>query len=198
MGSPHWRMNPFLLLKRWHEFAVFHAIPKANAFCLSTVSARGMPSSRMLLLGSVLPEGITFFTDERSPKVRDLKDNPHASAVFCWESAHRQVRIEGIVEQLDDRFADEDFQSKPRTQQTAIVEFSQSDRVKSYRHVAERLASALASLGDQVIARPTHWRGYVLTGNRVELLLGGRNRLNKRIQFEKAPSGRWTIGAIQP
>ncbi len=75
-------------------------VEEANAMCLSTASAGGAPSSRMVLMKEFGPAGFVFFTNYGSRKGRELEENPRAALLFYWESSKRQVRIEGKVEKV--------------------------------------------------------------------------------------------------
>ncbi len=75
-------------------------VEEANAMCLSTASAGGAPSSRMVLMKEFGPAGFVFFTNYGSRKGRELEQNPRAALLFYWESSKRQVWIEGKVEKV--------------------------------------------------------------------------------------------------
>jgi pyridoxamine 5'-phosphate oxidase len=78
---------------------------------LSTVSEKGFPSSRMVLLKYWDTDGLVFFTNYESRKGHHLEANPNVAALFFWKGFERQVRIEGLVERVaaglsDDYFVD--------------------------------------------------------------------------------------------
>ncbi|GMS85933.1 hypothetical protein PENTCL1PPCAC_8108, partial [Pristionchus entomophagus] len=74
---------------RSHEFT----FEEINKFSLSTVSADGRPSSRIMLLQSHDDAGFTFTKNDCSRKVDlewnciQLATNPHASLLFYWPAA---------------------------------------------------------------------------------------------------------------
>src|SRR5215472_18420274 len=73
--------------------------PNANAMVLATSTADGRPSARVVLCKDIVPEPgyVVFYTNYRSSKGRQLKDNPRAAAVMHWDALQRQVRLEGPV-----------------------------------------------------------------------------------------------------
>lgn len=174
-------------------------IPKANAFCLSTVSSDGGPSSRMLLISQLLPNAITFCTDARSPKIKDLSFNPKASALLYWHQISRQIRIEGTVQLLDDIFADADFESKTREQQLLICLCAQSEQIATHRNLQERMTLGASTFPtDEAVRRPPYWRAYSLSVDHIECFVGGKNRLNRRTHFSKKSNGRWGVARLAP
>ncbi|WP_306429366.1 pyridoxal 5'-phosphate synthase [Sphingobacterium sp. E70] len=85
-----------------------------NAMVLSTVSSQHLPSSRIVLLKDISEGGLVFFTNYESRKGEDMKDNPHAALLFFWPELQRQIRIEGIIELVNESDSDEYFQSRPK------------------------------------------------------------------------------------
>lgn len=185
-------MNPIFLLKKWLQLAIDRDIAKAKAFSLSTVDKDGKPSTRMLLLNEVLNTGITFYTDERSKKIIDLKSNPFASAVMYWHPINRQVRIEGTVIKIDSVFAEEDFKSKSKEQQLIISLSDQSKPVENYRVLKKLFYEQLNDLqGTNKIEKPDYWQGYLLQINQIEFFKGEKDRLNKRVLFRIIENNKW-------
>ena len=58
---------------------------------LATASEDGMPAARTVLLKGLDDRGLVFFTNLRSRKGMELRENPRASAAFTWLELQRQV-----------------------------------------------------------------------------------------------------------
>merc|ERR1739838_1000667 len=96
--------EPFEQFKAWFETASNHeAIYEANAMCLSTATADGRPSARMVLLKKYGPEGFTFFTNYTSRKAQELDSNPRAALMFYWEPLQRSVRGLHLLHKLHEQ-----------------------------------------------------------------------------------------------
>jgi len=76
------QQNPFQQFQIWMDEALNAEIEYANAMALSTVSEKGFPASRMVLLKEVRKEGFVFFTNYNSRKGRHLQNNQNASLLF--------------------------------------------------------------------------------------------------------------------
>jgi pyridoxamine 5'-phosphate oxidase len=50
--------------------------------CLSTVSAEGMPSSRIVLLRGIDDRGLVFYTSYSSRKGREIAANPRVAVAL--------------------------------------------------------------------------------------------------------------------
>ncbi len=106
--------EPFNRLQEWIDFYENKGVIDSNAMALTTATADGHPSSRMVLLKGLDENGPVFYTNMESRKGREIKQNPHAALLFYWREPGRQVRIEGKLEQVSDNEADEYYQSRPR------------------------------------------------------------------------------------
>src|ERR1700729_3874826 len=81
--------------------------PMPEAMALATATIDGRPSSRMVLLRGLDHRGLVFYTDRESAKGHDPGTNPLAAALFHWLlPLHRQVRVTGAVEEVDDAESD--------------------------------------------------------------------------------------------
>ncbi len=104
--------NPFELFERWFEEAKKKEINDPNALALGTANKEGIPSVRMVLLKNFSENGFIFYTNLNSQKGNELKENPNASMCFHWKSLLRQIRIVGTLKQVDDKTADEYYNSR--------------------------------------------------------------------------------------
>ena len=158
-------------LQRWLDDAVAGGPPEPNAMVLATADVDGVPSGRTVLLKGLDEHGLTFFTNLRSRKGRELEANARAAVVFPWIALHRQVIVDGAVEPLDAAASDEYFASRPRGAQVAAAASEQSQPVESRaeleatyagrRGAASGPGAAPGALGR---ATPAPGRGGVLAG----------------------------------
>ena len=68
--------DPFAMFDRWLAEARAAGLHEPNAMVLTTVSADGRPSSRMVLLKGVDERGFVFFTNHGSRKGDELAGQP--------------------------------------------------------------------------------------------------------------------------
>ena len=113
-------------------------------------------------------------------------------------STDKQVRIDGIVEQVSDEEADAYFESRPRgsrigawvSQQSRPLE-SRSVRVARIDEFENKFA------GQEDIPRPPYWSGYRLKPALIEFWYQGENRLHTRVTYTLAESG-WVREMLYP
>jgi pyridoxamine 5'-phosphate oxidase len=151
----------------------------------------------MLLLKDVDERGFVFYTNLQSRKGRQLNDNPRASACFWWEQLKRQVRIEGAVEIVSDREADEYFATRPRGSQIAAWASHQSTTIASRDELMAAVASLTARYRNQVVPRPPHWSGYRLVPERIEFWREQPDRLHERELYTRHKNG-WKVTFLAP
>ncbi|MFT5175291.1 MAG: pyridoxamine 5'-phosphate oxidase [Gammaproteobacteria bacterium] len=167
-----------------------------NAMSLATVAANGAPSVRTVLLKAIDESGLVFFTDSRSRKGQDLQANRAASVCFYWEPLEEQVRIDGHVQQVDQRLVAADFSARPRAGQALIWASAQSTPLSS----VEQLRAAAAQRHqqhEQDMPVPAHWVGYRLVPNYIETWKGSRDRLHQRIAYAQTDDG-WEKQLLHP
>lgn len=78
------------------------ATQRRNAFRTPILSSiqQDMPNARMVVLRktNVATRQLLFYTDIRSPKVKELQANPNSCLVFWHPNKHLQVRAYGTIE----------------------------------------------------------------------------------------------------
>ncbi len=193
--------DPFPLVESWLDDArASGKYDDHNAMALATVGAGGVPSVRIVLCKGVeAPRGaITFFTNYHSRKGRELEANPNASVVFHWPHATRQVRIEGVVEQLTSAENDAYFASRPLISRLGAVVSQQSQPLARRSDLLSTAieTAARVAVGHELV-RPQHWGGFRLTARAVELWAGVDGRLHERVRWERQASG-WTHTFLSP
>jgi pyridoxamine 5'-phosphate oxidase len=181
--------DPFLMFREWLGTARDENVVEPEAFCLSTATADGRPSARMLLLRGV-DHGLLFYTNYLSRKGRELTENPFAAMTFWWGDLERQVRIEGEVHQVTAEESDAYFASRPASSRQASAASPQSQVVSGRDELEERVAA-------EGTDRPDHWGGYRLVPTAFEFWQGRPSRLHDRFRFSKVENG-WLIERLAP
>lgn len=181
----------------WFEDALNSNLTDANAMTLSTATADGKPSSRIVLLKGFDEDGFRFYTNYASRKGKELKQNPHAALCFYWPALERQVRIEGEVTKLSREQSAEYFQSRPRDSQIGAWASNQSSGLQSREELEKTYEELKERFEDEEIPLPDFWGGYRLQHQALEFWQGRTGRLHDRIQYTK--TGRqWEIKRLYP
>ena len=76
-------LSPIEQFQKWFDEAVSSELLEPNALLLSTVSANGKPSARIVLLKG-LDNGFKFYTNYLSRKGTELIENRNACITFLW------------------------------------------------------------------------------------------------------------------
>ncbi len=172
-------------------------LPEPTAMTLATVGADGQPSARLVLLKAVDERGFVFYTNLRSRKGRDLAANPRAALTFHWQPLEVQVRVEGTVEQVNDREADEYFATRERGSQIGAWASDQSETLARDADLDARVADAERRFAGRDVPRPPHWSGYRVIPARVEFWRNRPSRLHERRLFERH-GGEWRERLLFP
>jgi len=191
--------DPIPQFERWLEEALRAEVPEPNAMTLSTATANGIPSARIVLLKGLDKGGFLFYTNYQSQKGRELSENPHAALTFLWHELQRQVRVEGRVERLSPEASTEYFQSRPKSSQIGAWVSPQSQPIES-REVLEKREQELWEKYEDAeqLPRPEHWGGFRVVPQRIEFWQGRPSRLHDRIFFERDAAGNWEKRRLAP
>ena len=215
--------NPLALAAQWLAQARNDsAQPNPDSMILATVDGSGHPSARVLLCKDIDAAAgfILFYTNYQSRKGRELKMNPRAAVVFHWDHRHRQVRAEGRVEVLSDAENDAYFRTRPWQSRLGAWASQQSEPVQSRAVLGASVAAAARRFGipyggpgteepQDVVAevpRPSHWGGYRLRADAVELWVEGEFRIHDRARWTRTPDLKqdvdaattWSVSRLQP
>ena len=190
-------IEPFAPFERWFSLAT-QSEELAETMTLATATPTGIPSLRAVLLKGVDARGFVFYTNLESRKAGELFVNPHAALCFHWKSLKRQVRAEGLAEQVTEDEADAYFASRARGSQIAAWSSDQSRLLDSREQLERRVEMFTRRFADRsAILRPNFWSGFRLVPSRVEFWQDQPSRLHDRLVFAR-DGGAWRRERLFP
>ena len=191
--------DPFELFKEWFEVAKKKEINDPNALALGTASKDGVPSVRMVLLKGFDKDGFIFYTNLKSQKSKELKENPNATMCFHWKSLLRQIRIVGKLNQVDDKIADDYFSTRAYESRIGAWASKQSSILKSRDELLNNLENFKKKYSDKDnVPRPDHWSGWNLKPSSIEFWLDGDNRIHERLKYTLDNNNNWEKSLLSP
>ena len=191
--------KPIELFKLWFDEAKKSEINDPNAVALATSDKNSIPSVRMVLLKDFNPEGFIFYTNLNSKKSGDLKNNPNASMCFHWKSLLRQVRILGKIKIVDDKDADEYYNSRAYGSRIGAWASNQSSKLLNRDELYKKIEDFKKKFPDKNnVPRPPYWSGWNLNPDEIEFWLDGENRVHERLKYKKTKKGIWEKSLLCP
>jgi len=188
--------NPLVFFKNWFKQAEKEQVSLPNAMVLSTVGQQGKPSSRVVLLKEIQPNGnLVFYTNYQSRKGEEIGKNRFVALNFFWHEQERQVRIEGMAEKTSVEDSDRYFNSRPQESRISAMLSPQSSVIGDFSALKKKVMEWLQKR--RVIERPGHWGGYSVTPDYYEFWQGGKNRLHDRIRYV-FQDGKWDKARLAP
>ncbi len=175
-------------------------VPQPEAMALATADRQGRVSVRFVLLKSVDQRGFVFYTDLRSLKGRQLRQNPHAALVFYWQPLRVQVRVEGTVELVSDEEADAYWATRPRESRIGASVSRQSHPLSSRELLLNEFRNAREKFKGKDVPRPPYWSGFRVVPERIEFWSYRSYRLHHRELYLKnrGKRGGWSKMLLYP
>jgi pyridoxamine 5'-phosphate oxidase len=189
--------DPIAWFNKWFDQARRAKAPLPEAMAVATAGRDGKVSVRFILLKQADELGFVFYTNRRSPKGRDLSENPRASLAFYWDATGKQVRVEGSIEEVSPAEADAYWASRPRQSQLSGSVSKQSEKLGSRAELLAAVKRFRDTVKGSDIPRPPDWIGFRLIPDEIEFWTRRSHRLHERELFERTPTG-WKRTLLQP
>jgi len=189
--------EPISKVHEWIQEAETASVALPHAMNLSSLNLEGKPSSRMVLLKRMSPEGLVFFTDYEGNKGKQIQEFPFIALNFWWAKTNKQIRIEGKCKMVSDEENDDYFSSRPRGSQISASVSLQSKELDSYELLVEQSKNFEIDHLDKDITRPKRWGGFLVEPESIEFWIDQKNRLHKRELYKKENS-KWKKVLLSP
>tara|TARA_B110000261_G_C12890548_1_gene280247 strand:+ start:54 stop:680 length:627 start_codon:yes stop_codon:yes gene_type:complete len=191
--------DPIQLFKTWMDEAKKSEPNDSNAVSLATSNKNNFPSVRMVLLKDFSQNGFVFYTNLKSKKGNELKENPKVAMCFHWKSLLRQIRINGTVTQVADEVADKYYNSRSYESRIGAWASKQSEELINRDQLINSIKEYKNKYNEEnKVPRPSHWSGWILSPLSIEFWLDGDNRIHERLKYTKASSGQWSKSLLSP
>ena len=191
--------EPIQLFNLWMDEAKKSEPNDPNALSLATSDQNNFPSVRMVLLKDYNQNGFVFYTNLNSQKGNELIENPKVAMCFHWKSLLRQIRISGLVKQVDDDVADQYYNSRGYESRIGAWASKQSEKLNSRDQLINAIEEYKNKYNDiNKVPRPSHWSGWSLFPSSIEFWLDGDSRIHERLKYTKDNSGKWIKSLLSP
>lgn len=189
--------DPIAQFRVWFEAALGAGVPEPNAMHVSTVTADGRPSGRIVLIKDVSDAGFVFYTNYDSRKGRELTEHSFAALTFFYPELERQIRVEGRVEPVRADESDAYFNSRPRGSQIGAWVSQQSSVIEDRDVLENRQRELETQFDGRPVPRPPHWGGFRVVPDVLEFWQGRPSRLHDRIRYRREGVD-WLIERLSP
>ena len=188
--------DPIAVVQAWLDEAR-GVVTEPQAMTLATATPDGQPSARVVLLRGLDDRGLVFFTNRESRKGQELRRNPRAAVVLHWWELGRQLRVEGVVEEVSEEESVAYWETRPRGSQVAAWASRQSHELADRSELDARVAEAAERFADTAVPLPPFWGGYRVVPETIELWTHRDDRLHDRVRYVREDDG-WRRERLAP
>ena len=173
------QIDPISFFKKWFEEAKEKEIRDPNAMQIATVSSKGYPSVRTVLLKDIIDDNFVFYTNYESRKSQEIHETGKVAICFYWKALNRQVRIVGDIKKVSKEISDRYFKSRSLGSKIGAWASMQSRPLQS-RQILLKKVDDLKQSFEQDVPRPEYWGGFKIIPKEFEFWQDGEFRLHDR------------------
>ncbi len=190
--------DPISQFSLWYAQAEQTGQPDPETCCLSTATAEGKPSARIVLLKKFDSSGFVVFTNYASRKAKEIEANPYAALTFYWPVLGRQVRIEGRAARTSREDSLAYFTSRPYESRLGAWASPQSTPIPDRNAVVDKFELYKAKYPDpKAVPLPDFWGGYRIAPQAVEFWQQSSFRLHDRFRYSMHENT-WKLERLAP
>lgn len=182
---------PGPLFAAWLARALAEGVVEPQVMTLSTVSADGTPSARVLMLRGIDTArcAYDFASDAGSRKGRDLAQVPRAALTWYWPSHGRQIRMTGPVAVLGPEAARRDFLGRSPASRAAGFTGRMSGPLPGRAEYQRAWHAARETVARDPRRVPPGHTVYRLYATSAEFFQADPGRAHIRLRYDRAGGG---------
>lgn len=189
--------DPLAQLRTWMDDARDAGDVWVGAMTLSTVSASGDVSARVVYLKELDDRGFVFSSSGPTRKTDDLAANAGCALTFWWPVIGRQVRVVCRAERLDDAQRRRLFEERPPAHRAVTLASRQGEPIVGVDEVADR-ARALLDEGALDCPPADQFVAYRAVPSIIEFWeRSDEDRLHRRTEWREL-DGAWSSRRLAP
>lgn len=190
---------PFSIINNWLAQEKESGSENPSRAILSTVTATGVPHSRVVATREIGPSSILFFTQKGTRKTVELATNPNATMTFWFAMQQRQVILEGEAHSISHEENEMYWNTMPRKRQihfSAYAPFS-SKVIEDHEQLTEYKFSLSKQFKDKNIPMCDFYCGYRLVPQHVYFYTLGDDSFSEVFKYTHEGDS-WTKQLLAP
>ena len=168
-----------------------------SACCFTSIGLDGFPNSRFVSCKEIIGNSFIITGSKTARKGQEVEKNNKVSLVFWWTSTHVQVRIQGVIEELDSSYSHRYFQERNRESQAVSIVSAQGEGLQDLAELEEAYTALLQQYEGKALPTPVSFAAWAVQPFRIEFLLFSEARFHERILFEWE-NGAWSSSKLKP
>ena len=159
---------------------------------MATVGQDNIPSIRTVLLKSYDNNGFIFFSDKDSKKAFQISQNPNVAMHFVWLHLDRQIKIEGIAEEIGQIDMIKYIFNRKKGSNISQWISLESNIITARTILESKFDNMRFKFGNGSIEFPSLWSGYIIKPTKIEFWQGSKDKLHTREEY-RLIDNRWDM-----
>ncbi|MDR0193613.1 MAG: pyridoxal 5'-phosphate synthase [Myroides sp.] len=190
--------NPILYFNELYQEELKHTSVKIpSACCFTTIGVDGFPNSRFVSCKEVVNDHFIITGSKTARKGIEVKKNSKVALAFWWTSTNVQVRVQGLINELDSDSSNKYFQERNRESQIVSIVSNQGEVLDDIANLEQAYKVVEEEYREQVLSTPTSFGAWEIIPFRIEFLIFSDSRFHNRILYEKEGDA-WKHTLLKP
>ncbi len=192
-------MYPIDKINEWLKLEKEMGSTNPDRVVLATVSAAGVPHSRVVAIREINNDGILFFTQKGTQKVAELKQQPIASMTLWLAMQQREIIFEGLVHPLSQKENQHYWSGMPHERQLRFAAYAPTSLqpIESIQVIDDKYADLKNAYQDKEIPMSEFYCGFRLVPDSILFYTLGVERFSEVIRCTRLDEG-WEQQTLSP
>ncbi|RUR19622.1 pyridoxamine 5'-phosphate oxidase [Legionella sp. km535] len=151
---------------------------------LSTVDEQGFPKSRTVAIREINEQGLIFFTQLGSAKVRHISVNPNVSFTFMLPNTQRQITVSGRINPLDEIENVKNWETYDQERRLRFLVYGtkSGQTIKQQHELDEELVILREKYKKTLPERPREYVGYTIVPKEIKFYQLNEHRISDSLK----------------
>ncbi|TDS52717.1 pyridoxine/pyridoxamine 5'-phosphate oxidase [Myroides indicus] len=190
--------NPIKYFNQLYRQELKHtAVKIPSACCFTTIGVDGFPNSRFVSCKEVVNDRFIITGNKKARKGIEARENNKVALAFWWTSTNIQVRVQGVIKELDFSYSETYFKGRNRESQIVSTVSNQGEELSDIAWLEQAYMAVDNQYKEKSLPTPESFGVWAIIPYRIEFLIFNDSRFHERVLYEQR-GGVWKKTFLKP